>query len=703
MTAGGEEDVENVTNQETSENVKEKKSKSFYSKIVIRRLPSSMKEDEFKQCIEPLPHHDYFRFVKADFSLEKDACTRAYINFTSQDDVFAFQQKFDGYVFVDNRGNEHVAVVEFAPNQKVGYKKEGRRKDAKLNTLDQDSEYNKFLESFNATDEMQTMPTIEQVLEEIEQKEKDVKSSAKQTTPLLQYMRDKKDEKIKKREEQREARRKRDEDRKKRYEEERQKRKELKEKEIRDRERRDKNKDDKGKVKRDINDLEKTEEYDNKNEDKKKDDETIKKKDKFDRKRREDLTPDEREQMIKEKREAQREKKREREEKEKERFRKREEERQRKRAEKLEKIKLEKEKQETEVEVVKKEEVSHEIKDESVEKDVHVQHDDKKETTPDTVEGSTTVKTKKYSDRRKEERLKKEKERQEKLKKKVGNAVEVVEKGNQNVIDEQHVKYNETKEKCNKDDDKVEIEIEVVDVEKDQFKDRSVKEDAELERHKQERRAAKLKRDKEREERIQRRKDLENKKNKERPDMQIYRPGMGKFSSRTIKKESTSSPKTSPEESRDSSPTRKSQSADSKDVKKDRRDKKVRDDGWSSRDNDRSTRRSYNTRQQVSKSFNINKSDEGSTSKEEKSNSPDKVVNDKTDSTDIVKDDDSSRKLCDNVASHTTENIEPAHNIKSDQESGKNDATKVDNMKEDLQVAMSELNIVDNDLKSVDS
>ena len=34
-----------------------------------------------------------------------------------------------------------MAVVEFAPNQKVGYKKEGRRKDAKINTLDEEPEF----------------------------------------------------------------------------------------------------------------------------------------------------------------------------------------------------------------------------------------------------------------------------------------------------------------------------------------------------------------------------------------------------------------------------------------------------------------------------------------------------------------------------------------------------------------------------------
>ena len=45
-------------------------------------------------------------------------------------------------------GNEQVAVVEFAPYQKVVLPKEGgrRRGDPKMNSLDQDPDYLRFLE-----------------------------------------------------------------------------------------------------------------------------------------------------------------------------------------------------------------------------------------------------------------------------------------------------------------------------------------------------------------------------------------------------------------------------------------------------------------------------------------------------------------------------------------------------------------------------
>jgi len=51
-------------------------------------------------------------------------------------------------------GNEHEAVVEFAPYQKVVLPNENRRRDPKLNTLDQDPDYLRFLELLAAGPEV---------------------------------------------------------------------------------------------------------------------------------------------------------------------------------------------------------------------------------------------------------------------------------------------------------------------------------------------------------------------------------------------------------------------------------------------------------------------------------------------------------------------------------------------------------------------
>lgn len=73
--------------------------------VVVRRLPPTMTEEEFLEAVTPLPEHDFFTFCPADGSLgPSNSFTRAYINFKSQTDIFTFRDKFDGYVFVDKKG-----------------------------------------------------------------------------------------------------------------------------------------------------------------------------------------------------------------------------------------------------------------------------------------------------------------------------------------------------------------------------------------------------------------------------------------------------------------------------------------------------------------------------------------------------------------------------------------------------------------------
>lgn len=105
-----------------------------------------MTEEEFTKQIEPIPDHDYFYFVPADWSLGVNATCRAYINFCNQNDIFIFRDKFDGYVFVDNKGSEYPAVVEFAPFQGLP-KGKSRKKDHKANTIETEPHFLQFLES----------------------------------------------------------------------------------------------------------------------------------------------------------------------------------------------------------------------------------------------------------------------------------------------------------------------------------------------------------------------------------------------------------------------------------------------------------------------------------------------------------------------------------------------------------------------------
>lgn len=106
-----------------------------------------MTQEQFLEQVSPLPEHDYMYFVKADISLGQFAFSRAYINFMEQQDIFMFREKFDNYVFVDSKGVEYPAVVEFAPFQRLPKKRIGKKKDLKCGTIESDSYYINFLEN----------------------------------------------------------------------------------------------------------------------------------------------------------------------------------------------------------------------------------------------------------------------------------------------------------------------------------------------------------------------------------------------------------------------------------------------------------------------------------------------------------------------------------------------------------------------------
>ncbi|GFY73967.1 regulator of nonsense transcripts 3A [Trichonephila inaurata madagascariensis] len=212
---------------------KMKRDKTFQTKVVIRRLPPSMTGEQFIEQISPLPDHDYMYFVKADMRLGPHAFSRAYINFLIPEEIFIFKDKFDGYVFLDSKGNEYPAVVEFAPFQKIPKKRNPKKRDAKCGTIETDPDYVKFLESLKKQNEV-TLPSAEAYLEEIESREKELKANngvPKVSTPLIEFLKARKIEQQKIRDEKREERKRKDMEKKRIREEERRKRKAEKDKE----------------------------------------------------------------------------------------------------------------------------------------------------------------------------------------------------------------------------------------------------------------------------------------------------------------------------------------------------------------------------------------------------------------------------------------------------------------------------------------
>ena len=141
---------------------------------MIRRLPPTMTEDMFLEQISPIPKNDMFYFVKGEHEVGVPTFSRAYINFINQEDIYTFQDKFDGYVFLDQRGTEYTAIVEFAPYQKTLRLHNKDEKDDKCNTLDNDPHYLEFLQKLENPEEI-ILQSAESYLEQLEQKERELK------------------------------------------------------------------------------------------------------------------------------------------------------------------------------------------------------------------------------------------------------------------------------------------------------------------------------------------------------------------------------------------------------------------------------------------------------------------------------------------------------------------------------------------------
>lgn len=171
-----------------------------------------MTEETFLKQIDPIPEHDYFYYVPADWSLGQNAFCRAYIKFTDQEDIFIFKDKFDGYVFVDTKGTEYAAVVEFAPFQGLP-RNRSRKKDNKSNSMESDAHYISFVESLNTE---QNEAGKQEAKLEFSYQFKDDKKITK--TPLLEFLHQKKKE-------HRDEQKRKNDERKKRREDERQRKK----------------------------------------------------------------------------------------------------------------------------------------------------------------------------------------------------------------------------------------------------------------------------------------------------------------------------------------------------------------------------------------------------------------------------------------------------------------------------------------------
>nr|CAB3267523.1 regulator of nonsense transcripts 3B-like [Phallusia mammillata] len=214
--------------KEEAEDVKDEKKKKkeknlISSKVIVRRLPPGFTQEEFLKVADPVPDHDYFRFVPGDRTLAPNNFCRVYINFTNVEEIVKFRDKLDG-LEIDKNGHRTQCIVEFSPFQKVP-KKLKKKEDPKANTIEQDPEYVKFVESLEEDDEKNILD-VEKYLDELEKRDKQYSNAV--DTPLTTYIKQKREERKKLREERKrldiERRKKKDEERRRRRELEKKKR-----------------------------------------------------------------------------------------------------------------------------------------------------------------------------------------------------------------------------------------------------------------------------------------------------------------------------------------------------------------------------------------------------------------------------------------------------------------------------------------------
>ncbi|KAF1803803.1 Smg-4/UPF3 family-domain-containing protein [Mucor lusitanicus] len=207
-------DATNAKNPEETKKKKRAKRKpkrhsrkpTLKTKVVVRRLPPNLPEEIFNTSVKPWISQDtvdYSVYVPGKLSKSKakeSVFSRAYFHFKTMEAVIAFHQGYDGHVFVDSRGNEFRAVVEFALYQKIP--KEHKTTDARQGTIDEDQDYLDFLESLKAEEKAQTELQNEPAdgLTQIERLENRIamvtaktlaaeQANKPKTTPLLEHLR----------------------------------------------------------------------------------------------------------------------------------------------------------------------------------------------------------------------------------------------------------------------------------------------------------------------------------------------------------------------------------------------------------------------------------------------------------------------------------------------------------------------------------
>jgi|UniRef100_A0AC35EUC0 regulator of nonsense transcripts 3 len=167
--------------------------KKKYYKMIIRRLPYEMTEEELLEKLSPLPPHERFWFRKAEDYLEDDAFPYAFIVFDDFDVAAKFQRTFNGQLFADSDGNESTVIVEKAANQ--DYSREPLKPKPGVTPITEDIGFIQFLEEAELKSITKKVD-FDVLVNEITERERKHAEGICQDTPLTDYFIQKLHEKI---------------------------------------------------------------------------------------------------------------------------------------------------------------------------------------------------------------------------------------------------------------------------------------------------------------------------------------------------------------------------------------------------------------------------------------------------------------------------------------------------------------------------
>ncbi|KAG6490627.1 hypothetical protein ZIOFF_051936 [Zingiber officinale] len=157
------------------------------TKVAVRRLPPSMSQTTLVEQIDSrfAGRYDWFCFRPGKNSQKDHIHSRAYVNFRKPEDVVEFAEYFDGHIFVNEKGAQYKALVEYAPSQQIP--KLWLKKDGREGTISKDPEYIEFLELVSKP--VEHLPSAEIQLERKEAERAGTTKDTPIVTPLMDFVR----------------------------------------------------------------------------------------------------------------------------------------------------------------------------------------------------------------------------------------------------------------------------------------------------------------------------------------------------------------------------------------------------------------------------------------------------------------------------------------------------------------------------------